>query len=104
MQRNKGKVGEREFANWLKARGVSARRGQQFKGSPTSPDVEVLEWPHLHFEVKRCERLVLGPSMQQAIADAQGKVPVLAHRKNRTPWLVILRAEDFVKLMLGGEA
>lgn len=97
--RDKGKVGEREWANWLKERGLTARRGQQFQGSPTSPDVECDELHDIHFEVKRCERLVLASSMQQAIADAGNKVPVLVHRKNRTDWVVIMRAEDWLEMV-----
>jgi Holliday junction resolvase len=49
--RNKGKVGEREFASLLREHGFDARRGQQFSGSPDSPDVvsDALAW--LHFEI-----------------------------------------------------
>ena len=35
----KGKVGEREFAELLRAHGFDARRGQQFAGGADSPDV-----------------------------------------------------------------
>jgi len=54
--RAKGGSGEREWANLLKSYGIQARRGQQFKGTKDSPDVET-ELKHLHFEVKRVEKL-----------------------------------------------
>ena len=54
--RTKGKVGEREFAALLREHGFDARRpGQQFSGSPESPDSNVSDaaLPWLHVEVKR---------------------------------------------------
>ena len=54
MSRTKGKVGEREFVQVLKAAGIGARRGQQFSGLGDSPDV-VTDLPHVHFECKRVE-------------------------------------------------
>jgi Holliday junction resolvase len=37
--REKGKRGERQWRDELRAQGFAARRGQQFSGSPDSPDV-----------------------------------------------------------------
>jgi len=37
--REKGKRGERQWRDELRANGYAARRGQQFSGSPDSPDV-----------------------------------------------------------------
>ena len=50
--RQKGKVGEREFAALLRVHGFDARRGQQFAGGGDSPDVVsgALRW--LHIEVR----------------------------------------------------
>jgi Holliday junction resolvase len=93
----KGKRGELELVHFLEDMGLKARRGQQFQGSPDSPDV-VSELEHLHIEVKRCERLSVYKAMWQAIEDAaEGQVPVVAHKRNRQEWLVVLRAEDFFK-------
>ena len=85
--REKGKRGEREWRDELRANGYAARRGQQFSGSPDSPDVvcEELDW--IHFEVKAVERLNIEDAMEQArrdcglrIADCGiQKVPVVAH-------------------------
>ncbi len=47
----KGKHGERTFAKHLRELGFEARRGQQHKGGPESPDV-VTGLEQIHFEVK----------------------------------------------------
>lgn len=95
--RNKGKVGEREWAEFLRTHfGLEARRGVQFHGGPESPDV-VGGWPNTHAEVKRVEKLNVHDAMAQAVADAAGKVPYVAHRRNRGEWLVTVRATDLVK-------
>ena len=97
--RNKGKVGEREFAALLRENGFDARRGQQFSGSPESPDVvsDALAW--LHVEVKRVQNLNLTDACVQATADAGGKPWVVAHRRNHAPWLITMRAEFFFELI-----
>ena len=94
----KGKKGEREWANFLKDHGYeNARRGQQFKGGGDSPDV--LGLPGIHQEVKRVERLHLWESMDQSKRDAaDGEVPIVVHRANRKPWIVIMDAEDWIAM------
>ena len=94
----KGKVGEREWANVLKEHGYTgARRGQQFKGGGDSPDV--LGLPGIHQEVKRVEKLHLYKAMEQSKRDAaDGEIPIVIHRQNRQPWVVIMDAEDFLDL------
>ena len=93
----KGKVGEREWRDVLKAKGFEARRGRQFSGSPESPDV-VSNLP-FHFEVKRVEALNINKAMEQAKRDSGKSVPVVAHRKNKCPWLVTMAAEDWLELV-----
>lgn len=95
--RQKGCRGEREAAAFLREHGIGARRGQQFSGSKDSPDV-VHDLEGFHLEVKRTERLSLYDAMAQAVADCGERVPVVFHRRNHSDWLVILRAEDFLKL------
>lgn len=92
----KGKVGEREFAEFLRNHGFEARRGQQFSGSPESPDV-ISNIPNIHWEVKRVERLNIEKAMKQAITDAGTLQPVVAHRRNLGEWMVTMKAEDFLK-------
>jgi hypothetical protein len=97
--RQKGKIGEREFAALLREHGYDARRGQQFSGSPDSPDVvsDALAW--LHFEVKRVQNLNLSDACVQASGDCGGKPWVVAHRRNHAPWLITMRAEFFFNLI-----
>ena len=99
--RNKGKVGEREFAALLRAEGFDARRGQQFTGGADSPDVvsEALAW--LHFEIKRVQALNLADACAQAEGDCAGKPWVVAHRRNHAPWLITMRAETFFQFLRG---
>src|SRR5215470_2380598 len=106
--REKGKRGERQWRDELRAQGYAARRGQQFSGSPDSPDVVCDSLPWIHFEVKAVERLNIEEAMEQARRDArrdQGsagasphqKVPIVAHRRNFRAWLVTMEAETFFK-------
>jgi Holliday junction resolvase len=101
--RTKGKRGELEWRDWLRANGCpDARRGQQFSGTNESPDV-VGGWPGTHAEVKRVEALNLYAAMEQACGDCGGSVPYVAHRRNGKPWLVTVKAEDlmtFARLVL----
>jgi Holliday junction resolvase len=110
--REKGKRGERQWRDELRAQGFQARRGQQFSGSPDSPDVvcDQLRW--VHFEVKAVERLNIEDAMEQARTDCRtenaecrtgrtGKVPVVAHRRRFRPWLVTMEAETFFRLLRG---
>lgn len=97
--RQKGAAGERELANFLKEKGyVTARRGQQFKGGGDSPDVVGLDG--FHIECKRVEAGNLYGWLDQAIRDAGENVPIVVHRKNKRDWVVILRIEDFLPLLL----
>jgi hypothetical protein len=104
--RTKGKRGEREFASLLRENGFDARRGQQFSGSPDSPDVvsDALAW--LHVEVKRVQNLNLTDACAQAerdcgpVAPAGHKKPwIVAHRRNHAPWLITMKAEFFFQLV-----
>jgi Holliday junction resolvase len=97
--RQKGKRGERELANYLQDAGLVARRGQQHRGGPDSPDVICESLPWLHIECKRGQRLNLHDAMVQSVTEAPaGSVPVVMHRKNRQPWMVTMRIDDFLEL------
>ena len=99
LSKEKGKRGEREVAELLREHGWNARRGQQFTGGGDSPDV-VSTLPGVHIEVKRTETLQLYPAMQQAADDAaSGCMPTVWHRRSGKEWIVILTAQDFLRLM-----
>ncbi len=96
--RRKGARGEREWAAWLRrVLGVEARRGQQYSGLGGRDVVSSLP---IHWEVKRTEALSLYPAVEQAVRDAaEDEVPVVAHRRSRREWLLILRAADLLRLV-----
>ena len=106
--REKGKRGELRWRDELRANGYRARRGQQFAGGAESPDVVCDDLPWAHFEVKAVERLNVYDAIEQARRDCgpvapagQRKVPIVAHRRNRWPWLVTMDAETFFKFLRG---
>jgi len=96
----RGKVGERELAAFLREHGFEeARRGVQYSGGGDSPDVVGI--PGYHLECKRTERTDLHAWMAQATNDSAGtgKVPVVAHRRNRSEWIAILPLEALLALI-----
>lgn len=94
----KGASGERELAALLREHGYEIERG----GSLSFGEVpDLVGLPGVHIEVKRVERLNVGEAMNQAIRDAEkfrDGVPTLFHRRNRQPWLVTMRLEDWMGL------
>lgn len=97
--KQKGKKGELELANYLKDRGLEARRGQQYSGSPESPDVICDSWPFIHIEVKRVEKLNIEDALQQSTRDSgEDQIPIVTHRKNREKWKVTLWLDDFIDI------
>jgi hypothetical protein len=103
--REKGKRGERQWRDELRAAGYEARRGQQFCGLPESPDVVCDALPWIHFEVKAVEKLNIWDAMAQAWRDAHvtanKKVPIVAHKRSCRPWLVTMEAETFFRMLRG---
>ena len=97
----KGAAGERELADLLREYGYSIERGGTLSFGEV-PDLVGL--PGIHIECKRVERLNVPEAMRQAIRDSerfQDGMPALFHRRNRQPWLVTVRLEDFMNLYGG---
>lgn len=95
--KQKGSAGERELARVLRdTLGIAARRGQQYSGSPDSPDI-VTDVPDLHIECKRVEHLNIWAALAQSIRDAGTKIATVAFRKNRGEWYIALRLADIVR-------
>lgn len=94
----KGAAGERELVAILKEYGYDCTRG----GSLSFGEIpDVLGLPGVHIEVKRVEKLNVGEAMEQSIRDSermQDGIPALFHRRNRKPWLVTMRLEDWLSL------
>lgn len=99
FSREKGKRGELELSHKLQELGFSeAHRSQQYCGSASSADV--LGLPCVHAEVKRTEALSLYKAYDQAVRDAGSseEMPVIFHRRNGKPWLVVMSLRDWAKL------
>ena len=94
--KRKGKRGELEWAKFCREQGFTeVIRGQQYSGVGGE---DCINLPGLHQEVKRNQKLNIYDAMAQAIGDAKGKIPIVAHRRNHDYWKVTMRAEDFFKL------
>lgn len=96
--KRKGSDGERELAALLNMAGIAAHRNDQmYIGGKGNPDVsaELFGRP-LHIEVKRVERLNILDAVEQAIRDADGAFPLVAHRKNRSQWLVTMPLQSLI--------
>lgn len=101
--RNKGASGERELARVLRERGFEARRGARNGvagrdgGEDISHSIEGV-W----LEAKRAERVALHDWLKQAEADCpEGRRPVVAFRRNREPWRVVLGLDHWLDLLRG---
>ena len=98
----KGADGERELAGLLREYGYEIERGGSLSFGEV-PDLTGL--PGVHIEVKRVERLNVQEAMEQAIRDSErfgDGMPALFHRRNRKPWLVTMRIQDWMELYRGG--
>ena len=99
--KRKGNDGEREFLSLLVARGIQANRNEQrYVSGKNNPDISarIGDLP-FHVEVKRTERFRLYDALDQAKRDANGhRIPIVAHRQNRRPWVVVMDAEDFLRI------
>lgn len=94
--RAKGKRAELELSRKLREYGYDCRRGVQYSGA--NGDADVVGLPGIHIECKRVERLNLEDAMAQARRDArEGEIPVVMHRKTRSPWMVTTTLEDWIK-------
>ena len=102
--RAKGKRGELNLAKTLTEFGMPARRGQQFKGTPESPDIIFIDQElnsQYHIECKRVETLNIEKAMRKASQDASpAQHPVVMHRKNGEDWKVTMWLEDWSELVL----
>lgn len=94
----KGADGERELVSILQQYGYQVERGGS-ETYGTIPDLTGL--PGIHIECKRVEHLNLHEAMKQSIRDAErfrDGMPTVFHRRNREPWLVTMRLEEWVYL------
>jgi len=97
--REKGKRGEREFAEVLRGLGIEARRSQQYAGNEGTADLKTAV-PGLHVEVKRRTAIGAVRFMDQAERDClPDDLPLVALREDRGEWLILLHAKQIPKLI-----
>ena len=96
--KQKGKRGELEWAAYCRQQGYDCRRTAQYCGN-TGDASDVVGLPGIHQEVKRVEHLNIYEAIEQAERDKKDfEIPIVAHRKNRFPWLVTMKAEDWFRI------
>ena len=96
----KGASGERELAAVLTdLLGVPCVKGSSpYLPGIVAPDIRLVG--ALHVEVKRRETFSIPAAVRQAKHDADGgKVPVVCHRPNRTPWMLTIELADLPALV-----
>jgi len=95
--KQKGKRGELELAEYLRAQGFDqCRRGRQFSGLG-APDVVGIDT--LHIECKRTETLRVHEALAQAVRESNGSIPVVMHRRSRGEWIAVLRLADLLRIL-----
>lgn len=103
--RAKGVRGELAFCKTLSdLYGINARRSQQYCGH-TGDAADVITDLNAHLEVKCVERLNLAQGFDQARKDSakSGRTPVLAHKKNRGPWMITMALSDLGKFIVDNQ-
>jgi Holliday junction resolvase len=94
--RAKGSRGELELARIIREHGFACERTG--RNGRTSEDV-THDIPGVHLEAKRRESLALPAWLKQAEGDAApGLVPVVAFRRSREPWRVVVPLDDWLRL------
>ena len=109
MAKMKGIRGELQVRDLCRENGfTSVQRGGQAMFQRGSEIADVVGLPGIHIECKNVERLNYRQAMEQSIRDCEqegaGNLPILAHKSNRKPWLITMRASDWFKLYKGYRA
>ena len=100
--KKKGARAERKWAEFCREHGYEkVHRTAQFCGN-TGEASDCVGLEGIHQECKAVERLNIVEAMNQAVRDStkedEGNLPIVAHKRNRTPWYVTMLAEDWFKL------
>ena len=102
--KQKGKRGELEWAAYCRQQGYDCRRTAQYCGN-TGDASDVVGLPGIHQEVKRVEHLNIYEAIEQAERVKKDfEIPIVSHRKNRFPWLVTMKGEDWFRIYREFEA
>ena len=94
----KGRAGELELARLLQGYGYDVQAGRAVSYGST-PDIVGL--PGVHIECKRAQQQNLYAWLEQSRRDADkfhDGLPAVFWRKNRSPWLVVMKLGDWLEL------
>jgi hypothetical protein len=99
-ERDKGARAELEIVHLLRAEGwPDAERSSRGVGQAELGDIRYGP-PAVHFEVRRRETIQIWKSLEQAGLEARaGYLPVLAFRRNRSPWYGALELSELLALL-----
>ena len=107
-EKRRGKVGERQWRDECRENGYGCFRGAQYAGkAPDGSDPADVVWQiPIHTEVKYCERWPIHDWIAQAQGDggSAGKPWIIAARRNRAPWMVMMKSDLFFALLRGDYA
>jgi hypothetical protein len=99
--RRKGNKAEQAVAKLLRDRGWQARTSRSVQGVQGGPDI-ITDCP-LAIEVKDQARMELAAWLDQAVAQADGRTPVVVHHRrgkgNPAEWYATLRVDDLLALL-----
>lgn len=102
MSRDKGARGEREVVNLACDTGLRAIRTAQLQTNRATgaADILLMDFPGLHVEVKRDERMSVDAMVRQAVRDATGgQWPVVVWRRNKGKWRADVPLEYLFELL-----
>ena len=97
----KGRAAELELSRILQGHGYNVEPGRALSYGEV-PDLSGL--PGVHIECKRAEALRLSEWMEQSERDAArfgDGVPAVFFRRSRSPWCVVMKLEDWMRLYAG---
>lgn len=95
--RRKGKAGELEVINLLRAHWPEARRNLE---QHTVDKRDVLAVEGVHFQVRRKESLRLWEALAETALEADPHdLPVLVFRRNRSRWYAALELSELIALL-----
>ena len=92
-ERLKGKRGELEAAEALRAIGLDAERSAR-NGVDAGEDLHH-GFQGARIEVKWCEAWAIPAWWRKLTREAGKLLPILMIRRSRFPWLMVIRVEDF---------
>lgn len=100
LSRRKGHAFEREIAAELREMGFNAKRGLSQARGGGAEEADVVGLPGFHLECKRGKKPNPRAALSQAIEDAKpGETPVAVVRDDRSDAFVVLRWEDFIRML-----